>query len=153
MAPSFGARSTSTAIPNSAVSLTTKSLSSSLMAGKPSSTGWTSGSFCVSWSVSRSSLLPCRVVVIADYARDLPGSILELPEMNELPFADPFGIFVSGMMKPVHPRLQHPVSLHRENLQRDELSRNLTADILLNTVGQSGFTQSDPALIVIELRV
>src|ERR1051326_564484 len=81
--------------------------------------------------------LPCRVMVVADHPRNLPRPILVLPQMNELPLAHAFDIFVPGMVKAMHPHLKRAVPLHGINLQRpwDQLPRNLAADIFLHAIG------------------
>jgi hypothetical protein len=91
-------------------------------------------------------------MVIADYARDLPCSIFELPEVNEsaLPYAD---LFVARMMKTVYAGFERAVSLHVEGLQRDKLTRGLSADIFLDAIGERGLAQRDAALVVVELDV
>src|SRR5437764_5575041 len=93
------------------------------------------------------------MMVIADRARNLPGPVLVLPQMNELSFPYAFSIFMSRMMEPVHPGLQHAVTLHIKNLQRsrDQLSRGLPANVLFDAVRQSRLPLSDPALIMIKL--
>src|SRR6202011_3116040 len=64
------------------------------------------------------SLLRRGVVVVADHACDLPGSVFVLPQMNELAFANSDGVFVTGMVKAVNPDFERAISLHVIDLQR-----------------------------------
>src|ERR1051325_1859622 len=95
------------------------------------------------------------MMVITDGPRNLPSPILVLPQMNKPPLADSFRVFMSGMMEPVHATLEHPVSLHVEDLQRPrhQLPCSLSADILLHTLAQSRPTQCHSPLIVIKLHI
>jgi hypothetical protein len=42
------------------------------------------------------------VVVVADDARNLPGTVFAPPQMDELAFAEGLGIFMSRVVKAVH---------------------------------------------------
>src|SRR5271155_4307327 len=75
--------------------------------------------------------------------------------MDELAFADPFGIIVAGVVEAVYAHLDKAVILHVVDLQRsgDEFARDLAADVFLDAVGQSRLAQGDAALIVVELDI
>src|SRR5579863_166983 len=94
-------------------------------------------------------------MVVADHPRDFPRPVLVLPEMDELAFTDPFGVFVPRMMKLVYARLQQAVSLHVEDLQRagDKFARHLSADIFPDAVCQGSLAERHSSLIVVELYV
>lgn len=71
----------------------------------------------VFWSIRSGSdvLLRGLVVVVADHSRDLPCSILILPEVDELSFSDSH-LLVAWVMKSVDTSLEHPIALHVINL-------------------------------------
>jgi hypothetical protein len=94
------------------------------------------------------------VVVIADGAGDLPGSIFELPEMDELAFSVS-DLGVSGMVEAMHAGFEQAVSLHVKNLQRtrDEFARGIATDVLLHAFGQGRGAERNASLIVVELYV
>src|SRR5258708_40066374 len=75
---------------------------------------------------SRRSLRPA--MVIADHPRNLPRSILVLPQLNELRLTH---ITVPRVMKAMHPNLHRAVSVQRIHLQRsgDQLPYHLSADV------------------------
>lgn len=102
-----------------------------------------------------SQLLLRGMVVVTHDARDLPCSIFELPEVNELSFSYAFGILMAGMVKSVHAKLEHAVSLHVVDLQRarHEFARDFSADVVLDAVGQGRAAERDSSLIVKELYV
>src|SRR6266481_8915363 len=101
------------------------------------------------------SSLRCRVVVVADHPRNLPCAVFVLPQMDELPFANPFGVFMARMVKAVHSHLHRAIALHVINLQRprDEFPRHSAADILFDAIGQCRSAERHATLIVIELHV
>ena len=98
-------------------------------------------------------LLRRGVVVIADHAGDLPGSIFVLPQMNELTFANSDGVFVAGMVKAVNPDFERAVSLHVIDLQRpgNEFARGGATNVFLYAFGEGRVAKRDSALIVIKL--
>ena len=75
--------------------------------------------------------------------------------MNELAFAYPFSIFMTGMVKAVNAGLEKAVTLHVKNLQRtrDKLASNFTANVFFDAVGQRCSAECDTALIMVELDV
>src|SRR5437762_13633346 len=82
------------------------------------------------------NLFPRLVVVVADHSRNLPRSILVLPQVDELSLSDSH-FLVPWMMKSVDTRLTHSVSLHVKDLQRsrNQLPRRLPADVVLHGLG------------------
>jgi hypothetical protein len=51
------------------------------------------------------------MVVVADDARDLPVTVLELPEVDELGFAHAVNCFASGMEKAVNSRFDRAITV------------------------------------------
>jgi hypothetical protein len=45
------------------------------------------------------ALFARAVVVVAHHAGDFPGAVFALPEVNELSFTDPLGVFVAGVVE------------------------------------------------------
>src|ERR1700733_6117223 len=99
--------------------------------------------------------LPRGMMVVADHPCDFPRSVLVLPEMDELAFADAFGILVPGMMKLMHARLQQAVSLPVEDLQGagNQLARLLSGDIFSGGGGEGCPAERHSTLIVVELDI
>src|ERR1700681_1300833 len=97
----------------------------------------------------------CRVVVVAHDAGDFPGPVFVLPQVNEFAFADPFGVFVAGMVEAVNAHFDRSVSLHIKDVQAagNEFPRRLAANVFLDAVGQGCSAQGHAALVVIELDV
>jgi hypothetical protein len=75
--------------------------------------------------------------------------------MNELAFADPFGVVMAWMVKAMNASLEKAITLHVVNLQRpgNEFAGDLAADVFLDAVGQGRFAQGNASLIVVELDV
>ena len=95
------------------------------------------------------------VMVVAHDAGDFPGAVFVLPQVNEFAFADPFGVFVAGMVEAVNAHLQSAVTFHEINVQAagNEFAGDLAADVFLDAVGQGNFAEGHAALIVVELDV
>src|SRR4051812_44913718 len=94
-------------------------------------------------------------MVVTHNTCDLPCTVLELPQVNELPFAYALGILVPRMVKAVHTEFEHAVSLHVVDLQRarDKLARHLSADVVLDAVGQGRAAERHSTLIVKKLDI
>jgi hypothetical protein len=94
------------------------------------------------------------MVIVANYTRDLPCSILVLPEVDK-PSLTHSNFLVAGMMKAMGAGLERAVTFHMESLQgtRNEFASGLAADVFLNTFGEGIPAQGDTALIVVELHV
>src|SRR5258708_18297171 len=99
---------------------------------------------------SRNSLPPA--MVIADHPRNLPRTILVLPQLNELRLTH---ITVPRVMEAVHPNLHRAVSMQRIHLQRsgDQLPCHLSADVLFNGVQKRLLPHRQPRLVMIKLQV
>src|SRR4051812_34253579 len=94
-----------------------------------------------------------RVVVVANHARDLPGAILVLPQMDELAFTHPDLGLVPRMMKVVNTGFERAVSFHMKSLHADEFARGLAADVFLQAVGQRRLAERDTSLIMVKLHI
>src|SRR5882762_4898535 len=95
------------------------------------------------------------MMVVTNHPRNLPSPILVLPQMNEQPLTHALRILMPRMMKPVHPHLHRPITLHVMHLQRprNQFPRGFPANILLNAIRQILPPQRNPALIVIKLHI
>src|SRR5204863_6341187 len=99
----------------------------------------------------RLSLFRRCVMIVAQHSRDLPRSILVLPQVHESPLAHAFRILMARMMKTVHTHFNRSEPLHVKHLQSPwhQFPRNFAADIFLHALRQRRSTQSHAALIVI----
>lgn len=75
--------------------------------------------------------------------------------MNEFAFADPFGVFVAGMVEAVIADLERAITLHVVDVQAtgNEFAGYAAANVFLDALGQGRLPQSHATLVVIELDV
>src|ERR1700746_1603346 len=94
-------------------------------------------------------------MVIADDPGDFPRPVFVLPQVDEAPLADRFGILMTRMVKAVNADFHRAIALHVVNLQRrgQELSRRFAANVLLDALGQPRAAEGDAALVVVKLDV
>jgi hypothetical protein len=64
------------------------------------------------------NLFASGVVAVADHAGDFPGAVFELPEVNELSFADSLGVFVAEVVEAVNAQLSDSGTSSRVTLPR-----------------------------------
>src|SRR2546428_10173924 len=100
-------------------------------------------------------LLGHGMVIIAEHARDLPGTVLVLPEVDEPPLADRLRVFRLRVVEAMDTHLDRAVAIHGIHLQRpgNELSAHFAADVRLYALGQALPAQGHPTLVVVELHV
>src|SRR5215467_4017612 len=95
------------------------------------------------------------MMVVADDAGDFPGAIFVLPEVNKAGLAYAFGVLMPGVMETVDTHFDRTISLHVVDLQcsGDEFARRFAANVFLYAVCERHLTESDAALIVVELDI
>src|SRR6266513_295418 len=95
------------------------------------------------------------MVVIADDARDLPGAVRVLPQVNEPRFPDGLLAPRAGMVEAMDAELDCSVALHRKDLERprDQRPAHLSADVLLDRIDQARSRPGEAPLVVIELHI
>jgi hypothetical protein len=78
------------------------------------------------------------MMVIADYPRELPHTVLVLPELNKLRLTHRLGVVMSRMVKAVSTHFQRALTLYRIHLQAsgNKLPTDLATDIVFDTVGE-----------------
>lgn len=94
-------------------------------------------------------------MIVADDARDFPGAVFVLPEVNETGFAHAFGVLMPRVVEAVDAHFDSAVSLHVMDLQcsGDEFASSFAANVFLHALRERSFAKSDTALVVIELDV
>src|SRR5580704_17265207 len=87
---------------------------------------------------TRLRLLGCGVVDVADDARDFPGAVFVLPEVNELAFGNGLCVFVARVVEAMNSNFDCAVALHVIDLERawNEFPGHSAADILFYAFGQ-----------------
>src|SRR6185503_4159684 len=93
------------------------------------------------------------MMVITDYARDLPRTVFVLPQVDESALTDPDLSLVARMVEAMDPGFKRAVAFHVEGLHADEFTRCRPANVFLHAVGERLFSQRHSALIMIELDV
>lgn len=94
-------------------------------------------------------------MVETEDARNFPGSVVVVPEMNEAAFAVGDGRFDVGVSETVDAYFDGAEVVDAEDFERagNELALGLAADILLDAVHEGWPAESDAASVVIELDI
>ncbi len=96
-----------------------------------------------------------RVVIVADYSRDLPSILSVLPNVDELGFADYAVILRSGMQESMNTNFDGSVTLQRRDFHSsgNKLAGYLAAEIVFDTGDYSVTTKRRITFVVKKLCV
>src|SRR5258707_7337706 len=96
------------------------------------------------------------VVVVTQYASQLPASVFVLPQLHEARFSRSVSGLGLGMQKPMHSHLDCSITLHVIDLQRARHQHPLcvaSTNIIFDTLGELLAAQRYAALVMVKLNV